>query len=170
MKSAHPVLPPFYARYVDLVSDLSLTIMLQTNGAAMREWAASWSEEQAAFRYAPGKWSAREVLIHLNDSERIFSYRALRFARRDHTPLPGFDENNYAQSYPKDHRPLEHIIREMKSIRESTICLFESFDDEALNRRGEASGVSMTVRTIGEIIAGHEMHHKKVLEEKYFPK
>ncbi|MCA6078581.1 DinB family protein [Fulvivirga sedimenti] len=170
MKTTHPVLPPFYSRYVDLVSDVGLLSLLEENGRDMRAMVNSWSPEEADFRYAPDKWAAREVIMHLIDSERIFSYRALRFARKDHTPLPGFDENSYAQFYGNDKRTLEMLIAEMKSVRDSTISLFKSFDSDALNRRGEASGISMTVRTIGEIIAGHELHHKKVLEEKYFPK
>ncbi len=170
MKKSHPVLPHFYSRYVDLVSDINLPLMLEENGRLMRELVGSWTPEEADYRYAPEKWSAKEVIMHLLDSERIFSYRALRFARKDHTPLPGFDENNYAQFYRNDSRTIEMLVAEMKSVRDSTIALFKSFDNDALNRKGEASGVSMSVRTIGEIIAGHEMHHKKVLEEKYFIK
>jgi hypothetical protein len=110
------------------------------------------------------------VILHLIDSERICAYRALRFARKDPTHLAGFDENAYAKNYAEDKRTMAEIISEMKSVRAATISLFKSFDRAALDRQGEASGASMTVRTLGEIIAGHELHHKKVLEEKYFSK
>ncbi len=170
MDKSVPDLPPFYARYANLISDVMLPTLLEKNGKIMADYVSEWTKAQAEYRYAPGKWSAREVIMHLIDSERIFAYRALRFARKDSTPLPGFDENAYAAMYSDDNRNMPDLIREMKSVRASTIQLFKSFSKEALNRSGEASGITMTVRSLGEIIAGHELHHKKVLEGKYFPK
>ena len=144
--------------------------MMRENGRKMHETVNSWTDEQCRHRYAPGKWSAIEVIMHLIDSERIFSYRALRFARGDTNSLPGFDENLYADRYRDDIRTKDMIVHEMKIVRESTICLFESFSTDMLDLRGIASETTMTVRSIGEMIVGHEIHHKKVLEEKYFPK
>jgi len=170
MDKSVPDLPPFYAKYANLISDAVLTSLLEKNGRIMVDYVSGWTPTQAEYRYAPGKWSAREVIMHLIDSERIFAYRALRFARNDTTSLPGFDENAFAAMYADDQRQMPDLTEEMKCVRTSTIQLFKSFTKEALNRKGEASGVTMTVRSIGEIIAGHELHHKKVLEEKYFPK
>jgi hypothetical protein len=163
-------IPPFYKRYINLVDTGVLLHSLTENGKKMREYVGTWSEEMANYRYAPEKWRAREVIMHLNDAERVFAYRAMRFARKDKTILPGFDENAYALEYSFDKRSLDELIHEMTSIREATIALFSSFTDLQLKRKGTASQVSMSVQTIGEIIAGHELHHKNILMERYFPK
>ena len=163
-------LPPFYSRYVNLVSAVSLPGVLLESGLVMQQYAGNWTSEEAEFRYAEGKWSPREILLHLLDAERVFAYRALRFSRADQTILPGFDENEYALQYVKDTRQVSDIITEMQLLRESTAAMFSAFSPEVMERQGEASGVQLTVRTLGEIIVGHEKHHLKVLQEKYFPK
>ena len=169
MDKKTPVLPPFYSRYVKLVSAVSLPLALQESGAVIQDYASSWTEETANYRYAPEKWTAREVLIHMIDAERVFAYRAMRFSRGDQTELPGFDENNYATQYDADPRDVTAILHEMRSLRESTIAMFSGFSSEMMETTGTASTVQVSVRSIGEIIVGHEMHHLKVLKEKYFP-
>ncbi|GHA53729.1 DinB family protein [Pontibacter akesuensis] len=125
------------------------------------------SEEQLHYRYAPGKWSIKELLVHMIDAERIFTYRALRFARQDKTELPGFDEGAYTQAAKADARDINSIIAEYTSLRTATIELFKSFDAEALNQRGVASGLEVSVRALGFVILGHEVHHQKIMRERY---
>lgn len=162
-------IPPFYRRYINLVDSQLLAHTLRENGQSMSRFLKSWSSEMIDYRYAEGKWTAREVVQHLIDSERIFAYRALRFARMDQSDLPGFNENEYAEVYNEDKRPFGDVIEEMEAVRASTVSLFAGFSPHALKRTGTASGVTMSVRTIGEVIAGHELHHKNILIERYFP-
>lgn len=125
------------------------------------------TEEQLLYRYAPGKWSVKELLVHLMDAERIFAYRALRFARQDKTELPGFDENAYVAPSKADARDISAILAEYTAVRTATIELFKSFDVEALQQKGTASGLEVSVRALGYIILGHEVHHQKVIRERY---
>ncbi len=125
------------------------------------------TEEQLLYRYEPGKWSIKEVLVHMMDAERIFSYRALRFARQDKTELPGFEENQYAKASKADARDINSIVAEYTSLRTATIELFKSFDEEALQQKGVASGLEVSVRALGYIILGHEVHHQKIIRERY---
>ncbi len=162
-------IPPFYRRYIDLIDSNLIVHILEENGREMQEFARSWSAEMTAYRYQEGKWSAREVILHMIDAERIFACRALRFARRDPTSLPGFDENAYAETYAEDERPFSEILKEMEIVRSSTTALFSGFTEKQLKRQGTASGITLTVRELGEIIAGHEQHHRKILMERYFP-
>ncbi len=125
------------------------------------------TEEQLQYRYEPGKWTIKELMVHMMDAERIFSYRALRFARHDKTELPGFDENLYAQHSSANTRDINSIIAEYTSLRTATIELFKSFDEEALQQRGSANGVESSVRALGYVILGHEVHHQKIIRERY---
>jgi len=127
----------------------------------------SIGEHKAAYRYAPGKWSIKQVVGHLSDSERVFSYRALRFARGDTTPLPGYEENLYADIGNSDIQALEALAHEFHAIRQSTMALFRSFDDDTWLRKGTASDVDFTVRALAYQIAGHEIHHVGILQERY---
>lgn len=127
----------------------------------------SLSEERALHRYAPGKWSVKGVLGHLCDNERIFAYRALRFARGDATPLANFDENLYVPAGRFDARSMRDLLGEFATIRAATLSLFASFDEEALARRGTARGLTMSVRALAWITAGHVAHHFAVLSERY---
>lgn len=169
MENKSPVLPPFYSRYVKLVSAVSMPLALQESGAVIQEYAGNWTKETGDYRYGPEKWTAREVLLHMIDAERVFAYRALRFSRGDQTDLPGFDENQYGSQYAQDPRDVPAILHEMRTLRESTIAMFSGFTPEIMERTGTASTVRVSVRSIGEIIVGHEKHHLKVLKEKYFP-
>ncbi|MCX2741684.1 DinB family protein [Pontibacter anaerobius] len=125
------------------------------------------TEEQLHYSYEPGKWTIKELMVHLMDAERIFSYRALRFARHDKTDLPGFDENLYTQYSKANSRDINSIIAEYTSLRTATIELFKSFDEEALQQKGTANGMEASVRALGYVILGHEVHHQKIIRERY---
>jgi uncharacterized protein (TIGR03083 family) len=125
------------------------------------------SEADALKRYAPGKWSVKEIVGHLADTERIMAYRALRIARGDETPLPGFDENAYVPPAKFDARPLADLISDLRATRGATLALFRGFDGDAWRRRGTASGKAVSVRAIGYMIPGHERHHVEILKTRY---
>jgi hypothetical protein len=125
------------------------------------------SEDRALFRYAPGKWSVKEVLGHLNDCERVFGYRALRFARGDPTPLADFDENTYARAGGFDARHLTDLVDEFRACRTATVSLFRSFDEAALLRSGVARGLRFSVRSLAWVTASHLRHHLDVLGARY---
>lgn len=125
------------------------------------------SEADARKRYAPGKWSVKEVVGHLADTERIMAYRALRIARGDETPLPGFDENTYVPPAKFDARPLADLIGDLFTVRAATVALFRTFDADAWRRRGTASGKPISVRALGYMIPGHERHHVEILKTRY---
>lgn len=125
------------------------------------------TEEQGDYAYTEGKWSIKELLVHLTDTERIFCNRALRFARNDSTNLPGYDHDNYVEYSDANSRTLSEIQNDFNLVRASTISLFKSFSDTMLRNEGIANGNKLTVLAIGYIIAGHEKHHVNVLKEKY---
>lgn len=125
------------------------------------------TKEKRSYRYAEGKWTIKEVLQHIIDAERVFAYRALCIARKDATPLPGFDENVYAENCKAEQRKWKDMINEFIAVRLSSESLFASFDDEQSETSGTASGKSIYVAAIGFIIAGHAIHHSKVVKEKY---
>jgi uncharacterized damage-inducible protein DinB len=124
-------------------------------------------KEKLEYAYAEGKWTLAEVLLHIIDAERVFQYRALRFARNDKTPLPGFDQDVYVPHSNASKRTIEDIKEEYMAVRQSTILLFNSFDDEALQRLGVSSGSPLSVRATGFIISGHQAHHLKIIRERY---
>jgi hypothetical protein len=125
------------------------------------------SEAQGLHRYAPGKWSVKEVLGHVCDSERVFAYRALRFARADETPLPGFDQEAWVPASVSDRRPIGEIVDELAAVRAATVALFRSLDATMLVRRGTANDKTVSVRALAWDIAGHPMHHEAGLRERY---
>jgi uncharacterized damage-inducible protein DinB len=127
-------------------------------------------EDKGTFAYAPGKWTIKELLCHMIDAERIFAYRALRFARNDQTPLSGFEENDYAPEANADNRAIADIVAEMKRLRLTTIDLYRGFAPAMLDRTGSANNATLSVRNLGFIIAGHETHHRKILTERYLVK
>lgn len=158
---------PYYGKYVDRVPDGDL---LQTLRVQLDETLAlvrGLPEERGGHRYAPGKWSIREVLSHVIDAERIFAYRALRIGRGDATPLASFDENTYAAASNADARTLADLAEELEHVRLGNLALFRGLDDDALARRGTASGGEVSVRALAWIIAGHERHHVALLRERY---
>jgi len=163
-------IPPFYKNYVKQVEESDLLQALRVSGHRTLEVVHAIREEQLGYRYAEGKWSVRELLCHIIDAERIFAYRALRFARHDKTPLPGWEEKDYAPEANAGNRSLKRIADEMRHLRISTLDLFESFSEEMLSRKGIANNSELSVIALGFIIAGHETHHRKILQERYLSK
>jgi len=159
--------PPFYLGYVNNVKDLDLMDALAQSNVVMLKLVRSLAESQGNFRYADGKWSIKELLCHVIDAERIFTYRALRFARNDKTALSGFEENDYAPQANASGRTLKQIADEMEHIRTSTIDLYNSFTGDMLLRVGTANNTSVSVLNLGYIISGHETHHRIMLEQRY---
>ena len=157
----------FYHTYIELVPDGDmrrlLPVIFDANFRALR----TITPEQEQHRYAAGKWSIREVVGHLTDAERVFSYRGMRIARGDTTPLPSFDENAFVRAARYDDIPLEQILGELMAVHASTILLFENLADEAWDRVGTASNNPISVRALAYIIAGHEIHHMNVLRDRY---
>lgn len=160
-------IPAFYKGYVKLVEHPDIIQALRISSYRSMELIHSIPEEKVDFRYAAGKWSIREVFCHMLDAERIFAYRALRFARNDKTPLSGFDEEAYAPHLNASARSLAELGDEMQHLRTSTVDLFKSFSEEMLTRKGTANNNELAVGAIGIIIAGHETHHCKVIRERY---
>lgn len=158
----------YYSRYINLVPDDAdivsrLSTQLDETLALLREI----PDAQGGFRYAAGKWSIRELLGHVIDGERIFAYRALRFARNDQTPLSGFEQDDYVANGAFDDYPLSELVQEFESVRRSTIFLFKHLTPEAWTRKGTANNSEASVRALAYIIAGHELHHMGILRDKY---
>ena len=158
---------PYYGTYVGKVPEGDLLHILEHQHRDTQALLSGLSEAKALHRYAPGKWSVKEVVGHLTDAERVFSYRALRFARGDAKPLQGFDENAWVPAGKFDARPLADLAAEFAAVRRATIALFKSLDAAALERRGVASDNPISVRALAYIIAGHERHHVSILHERY---
>jgi hypothetical protein len=160
-------LPEFHKRYVEHVKDLDVIEALKLSLAETLKLVRSIPEEKGDHRYAPGKWSIKELLCHMLDTERILAYRALRFARNDKTPLHGFEENDYAPEANAQNRKIRQIVDEIERLRLTTIDLFVSLSPEMLNRKGLANNLELSVLNLGYIISGHESHHRKILTERY---
>jgi uncharacterized damage-inducible protein DinB len=157
----------FYENYVSLVPSGDFLEILRDQRRELVGLLSPLSEDQAEFRYAPGKWSIKEVLGHITDAERIFAYRLLRIARGDETPLASFEQDGYIKAGNFSARKLEDLLHEFSMVRESTICLVRSLDDAAWLRRGTASQKEVSVLALAFIIAGHERHHRIILENHY---
>lgn len=158
---------PFYARYVELARGGDLMEMLARQPVRTRALCGRLSDQEAMGRYAPGKWSVKEVLGHLADTERILSYRLLRVARGDATPLPQFDENAFVAGAHFDRRSLASLLEELEAVRASTLALAGGVQREAWERRGVASGHAVSARALAYIVAGHVEHHLAILQERY---
>ncbi|MCU0418775.1 MAG: DinB family protein [Cyclobacteriaceae bacterium] len=160
-------IPASYKKYVKLIEETDVLQALRISGHRAQELVHTLKPEAADHRYAAGKWSVREVLCHVIDAERIFAYRALRFARHDQTPLASFDENSYAPHANAQGRTLKQLANEMTHLRQSTLDLFEGFSPDMLLRKGVASQAEISVMALGFVIAGHETHHLLVLKDRY---
>jgi hypothetical protein len=156
-----------YEKSIGRVPDGNVLEILERQIEETVELLSSLDEDQANYRYAPGKWSIRQVVGHMADSERIVSYRALRFARGDRASLPGFDENEYVDRANFDFQSLGSLVEEFRTVRMATLSLFRSFDSDMWLIRGTASGYEFTVRAIAYQIAGHEIHHVGLIRERY---
>jgi len=158
---------PYYERYISKIQSDDILATLDEQRRKMLLLLSCRGEAEGNLRYAPEKWSVKEVLGHVCDAERVFAYRALRVARNDATPLPGFDENEYVKNAPFADLALGELIEDYIAVRRATLSLFRNLDEAAWMRRGLANQQQVTVRALAYIIAGHDLHHRCVLQERY---
>jgi uncharacterized damage-inducible protein DinB len=158
---------PYYGKYISLVQKGDILETLQQQNHTTLDLLRGLSEQQGAHRYAPEKWTIKEVVGHVTDTERIFVYRALRFARNDKKELQGFDENPYVQFANFNNCKLSDLTDEFECVRHSTLYLLKHLSEEAWTRRGVASGAEVSVRALAYIVAGHELHHVNILKTRY---
>jgi uncharacterized damage-inducible protein DinB len=159
--------PSFYKGYVDNVKHLDLFEALRQSSETTLKVIRAIPEEKGTFRYADDKWTIKELIAHMIDTERIMMYRALRFARNDKTDLPGFEEKDYAPESNAHGRTIAQLAEEAENLRRSTVDMFKSFTPAMLQREGTANKNKLSVIVLGYVIPGHETHHRKVLEERY---
>jgi hypothetical protein len=158
---------PYYGTYISKVSDGDVVRTMKTQIGDTLAYLRAIPESKGGHRYAPGKWSIREDVGHLCDAERVFLYRAMRFARNDSTPLPGFDENAFVTASRFDDRTLASLVAEFEAVRGATVPFLDALFPEEWTRHGTASGKGMSVRGLAWVIAGHELHHLDVLRTRY---
>lgn len=160
-------LPEHFADYINLVDDIDLKDALEMSLIHLIELNIEPLHALGTHVYAKGKWTIPQIIQHITDTERVFAYRALCFARNDKTPLPGMDQDLYVANADSNSRDLNDLVNELKVVRQSTIKLFQGFNDEILLRKGICSNFEMTPLSLGFSIVGHEKHHLKIIEEKY---
>jgi uncharacterized damage-inducible protein DinB len=158
---------PAFAGYIANVTDDDALGALEAQSTATQKLLASLDEAKAAYRYAEGKWSIKEVIGHLTDGERIMVYRALAIARGETQPLPGFEEDDYVRNAGFDAWKLTDLAEQYALVRRATLLLFRNLPDDAWDRRGNANGAEITPRALAWVVAGHELHHLKTLRERY---
>lgn len=161
---------PFHEQYIGLVGEGNVTALLAEQLASTTELLSDIPEAQADYRYAAGKWTLKEVIGHISDNERVMAYRLLRAARGDRTPLAGYDQDEFMSGASFQSWSLAQIIEDYISVRKSTLALLRGLTDEAWLRIGVSNGGDVSVRAIAYIIAGHELHHLKIIHEKYLAK
>jgi len=157
----------FYSTYIQYCKEKTLMKQFESGEDTLSDLLFGLSGEKMMHRYEPGKWSIKEVVGHIIDTERVMAFRALSFARGEKQSFPGYDQDKYVDEANFDDRFAEGLIEEYKAVRDSTILLFSSFSSDMLMKRGTASNAEFTVRALGFIICGHELHHIKILKEKY---
>lgn len=170
MNYRRPVEGEFNSYYEGYINQVTNDNFLEVLKNALPQTVAllkSLPAEKWDYKYAPEKWTIKEMLLHIIDTERVFSYRAMRVARNDKTPLPGFEQDDYVPNSNASERSAESIIEEYAALRNSTIQLFQNFTTEQLDRRGTASGYPISTLALGFITAGHEVHHLRILKERY---
>lgn len=158
---------PYYHLYIKQVEGNDILSTLSNNKTQTLELLRSLPQPVWAYRYAPDKWTAAELLLHVIDTERIFAYRALRIARNDQTPIEGFEQDDYVPFSGATARAARSIIEEYAAVREASLQLFRHFSPEMWSRQGTASGRPFTTRALAYITAGHELHHLRILKERY---
>lgn len=163
---AHPTYPPTYSAYFDALSGEWRSV-LERQHQAFATWPQHLSPAQAQHRYAPGKWTVAQVIGHMADTERVFSFRALVFGRGDAAPLPGFDEEAYVAAAGFEALPLAQVLQQMQATRAHTLSLLEGMPAEALGRLGSANGKTVSVEALFAFMAAHVAHHGRVLQERY---
>ena len=160
--------PSFYQAYMDCVpTDGDLLQHLKDIQTETEELICSLTEEKLLFRYQAGKWSIKDIILHLADCERVITYRALRIGRGDKTDLPGFDENLLASNANADNRKINTILKELSALRDATLVFIETVDEEFLERTGTANGYSISARLLVNHIYGHHRHHLNIIKERY---
>lgn len=159
---------PYYDRYISQISGTDILGTLDAQRRQMMLLLSGRDEADGDYRYAPDKWSAKEVIGHVCDTERIFAYRALRISRGDRTPIEGFEQDDYVSNGPFRQAPLPEIIEDYIAVRRATLTLLRNLDEAAWARRGIANKYEVSVRALAYLLAGHELHHRRILEEKYF--
>jgi len=159
--------PPYYGKYIALVPDGLIETTFAHQGDATLALLRAIPEEQAGYAYAPGKWSIKEVLGHLMDTERIFAYRALCISRNDSTPVPGLEQDVYVTNGNFNARSLTSLLEEFAAVRQASVHLFRHLTDEQWQRRGMANGKEISARALAYNIAGHELHHAEILKSLY---
>lgn len=157
----------WYAGYIAQTSGNDFMEALQSADEELNELLGNLSDERAERAYAPEKWTIKDLLQHLIDSEWIFAYRALRFARKDTTDLPGFDHDGYVEPAAANQRKIKELLADQSHLRQATIALFKSFTNQALLQSGTANGNKVSVRALAWIIAGHQLHHLEIIKERY---
>lgn len=162
--------PDYCAYYFDLVPEQNLTDALKRTSAETVQLFSAIPAEKENYKYAEDKWTIKQLLRHLADCERVYTYRAMRFSRLDDTELPGFDENNYAERDNTAEVSLQNLVAEYKALRQATIYLFEGMNDTMLDFKGKANNRTSTARAWGWMAAGHNMHHNKIVTERYLSK
>ena len=157
----------YYEKYVSLVPGTDILGVLEAQRMLMTQLLAARSEREGNFRYAADKWTVKELVGHIADSERIFAYRALRISRADKTAIEGFEQDDYVRNGPFGNVRWADLVDEFAAVRHATVPMFAALPEEAWSRRGTASGNPVSVRALAFIIAGHELHHRNILREKY---
>ena len=158
---------PYYATYISKVEEADLVEELEISVHEFIKFVQNIPLDKYDYSYAEGKWTIKDIIQHLMDSERIFAYRALRIARNDKTPLASFEENEYAAIAGANQRSIRDLLTELAIVRQATIALFKTFSEDVLKRIGVASGYDVSVRALGVIIIGHQKHHQRIFMERY---
>lgn len=159
----------YVQRYLDQIPSENWIEELKRSGEKTIELYSNLTEEQSLFAYAEGKWTLKELLLHLSDTERIFQYRILAFARGEKAELPGFDEEEYTAHSFADKRSLDSLLEEYTLVRKSSQILVKTLEPSVLANIGTANGNQLAVETIGKLIVGHNYHHLNIIEERYLP-
>lgn len=157
----------FQATYINAAMNVELIEELEISLHDFIRFVQNIPLDKFDYSYAEGKWKIKDIVQHIIDTERIFSYRALRISRYDTTPLPGFEENDYANNTNANGRSIQELLTELSAVRHATLLLFKSFSEEQLSNMGIASGNDVSVRAMGFIIIGHQKHHQKIFQERY---
>jgi hypothetical protein len=162
-------MPNYFDRYINLVPDIELLQAFNNSINQLNAIDRDLFAKLDGKRYAPDKWTVKDILQHVIDTDRIFAYRALRFARNDETVLPGYDENSFALFTTANERSINSLLEEILIVRNSSKIMFESFDDTMLLRSGKCFNTQMSVLAVGFTLVGHQLHHLRIIEERYIP-
>ena len=158
---------PFYGGYIQNSSGVGILEGLKNGLDATKSFFNSFPNEKLEYRYDEGKWTPKEILLHLIDSERVFAYRVLLISRSDNAEIQGFDQDEFVANSNANNRTIESLIEEYENVRKATTALFSSLGKEQFLRMGRANNTPVSIRAIGRIVIGHEIHHINILKERY---